>query len=49
MTNGQITEQKFYGTNAFLWENLYIYIFAFILNGPTFSFIIFALIINLDL
>jgi len=37
VTSGKITEQKFYATNAFLWENFFIYFFPFILNGPASS------------
>ncbi len=33
VTSGQITQQKYYATNPFVWQNFIVYIFAFILNG----------------
>ncbi len=33
VTSGQITKQKFYAINAFLWEN-YIYIYSVHFDGP---------------
>ncbi len=37
VTSGRITEQKYFATNAFQWENFLYLFLPFILNGPTSS------------